>query len=50
MADALSQITTYLGPEAMQATLDGANLGASQRAEGEDTAMIEGNQEKEKEV
>ena len=34
----------------MQAILDGATLGASQRVEGEDPAMIEGNQEKEKEV
>ena len=46
----LSQITTHLGLEAMQAILDGATLGASQRAEGEDPAMIEGDQEKEKEV
>ena len=30
--------------------LDGATLGASQRAEGEDPAMNEGDQEKEKEV
>ena len=50
MADVLSQITTCLGPEAVQAVLDGATLGASQRAEGEDPAMIKGNQEKEKEV
>ena len=34
----------------MQAILDGATLGTSQRAEGEDPAMIEGSQEKEKEV
>ena len=34
----------------MQAILDGATLGAFQRAEGEDPAMIEGNQKKEKEV
>ena len=34
----------------MQAILDGATQGASQRAEGEDPAMIEGGQEKEKEV
>ena len=47
MADALSQITTCLGLEAVQAILDGATLGASQRAEGEDPAMIEGSQEKE---
>ena len=46
MADVLSQITTHLGLEAIQAILDGATLGASQRAEGEDPAMIEGNQEK----
>ena len=34
----------------MQAVLDGATLGAYQRAEGEDSAMIKGSQEKEKEV
>ena len=34
----------------MQAVLDGATLGASQRAEGEDPAVITGDQEKEKEV
>ena len=50
MADVLSWMTTCLGPEAMQAVLDGVTLGASQRAEGEDHAMIEGDQEKEKEV
>ena len=50
MADVLSRITTHLGPEAMQALLDGATLGTSQRAEGEDPAMIKGNQEKEKEL
>ena len=50
MADALSRITTCLGLEAMQAVLDGATLGASQRAEGEDLVMIKGSQEKEKEV
>ena len=50
MADVLSQITTGLGPEAMQAVLDRATLGASKRAEEEDPPMIKGNQEKEKEV
>ena len=50
MADVLSQITTCLGPEAMQSVLDGATLGATQRAEGEDPAVVEGDQEKEKEV
>ena len=34
----------------MQAILDGATLGTSQRAEGEDPAVIKGSQEKEKEV
>ena len=50
MVDMLRQITTHLGPEAMQIILDGATLGTSQRAEGEDPAMIENDQEKEKEV
>ena len=50
MADTLSWITTCLGSEAVQAILDGATLGASQRVEGEDPAVVEGNQEKEKEV
>ena len=46
----LSQITTHLGPEAMQSVLDGATLGAVQSAEGENPTMVEGDQEKEKEV
>ena len=46
MADALSQITTHLGPEVVQAILDGATIGAPQRAEGEDPAVIEGDQQK----
>ena len=50
MADVLSQITSCLGPEAIQAVLDGAMIGASQRAEGEDLAVIEGDQQKEKEI
>ena len=50
MADVLSQITTCLGMEAMQSVLDGATLGAAQRAEGDDPAMIVGDQEKEKEI
>ena len=50
VADVQSQITTCLGPEAVQAVLDGATLGASQRSEGEDPAVIKGNQEKEKEA
>ena len=50
MADALSRITTHLGMEAVQAVLDGATIGAPQRAEGEDPAVIKGDQQKEKEV
>ena len=34
----------------MQSILDGATLGATQRAEGDDPAVVEGVQEKEKEV
>ena len=40
VADALSQIMTRLGPEAVQSILDGATIGAPQRAEGEDPAVI----------
>ena len=50
VADTLSRIATHLGPEAVQAILDGATIGASQRAEGEDPAVIKGNQQREKEV
>ena len=50
VAGTLSWITTHLGPEAMQSILDGATLGAAQRTKGEDPAMVEGDQEKEKEV
>ena len=50
MADVLSRITTHLCPEAVQAILDGSIIGASQRAEGEDIAVIKGDQEREKEV
>ena len=50
MADVLSQITTHLGLEAMQAILDGATIGTSQRAEREDPAVIKGNQQREKKV
>ena len=50
MADALSRVTTHLGLEAVQAVLDGATMGTSQRAEGEDPAIIEGDQQMEKEV
>ena len=50
MADELSQITTCLRPEAVQAILDGATIGASQRAEGENPTVIKGDQQREKEV
>ena len=50
MADMLSQITTHLGLEAIQSILDGATLGAAQRAKGGYPAMVEADQEKEKEV
>ena len=50
MANVLSQIPTHLTPEDMQSILDGATLGPTQREEGEDPAMVEGDQEKEKEV
>ena len=49
MADALSWITTHLGPEAVQSILDGAAIGDPQRA-GEDPAVIKGDQQKEKEL
>ena len=50
VADALSQITSHLGSEAMEAVLDGATIGTSQSAEGEEPAVIEGDQQREKEV
>ena len=50
MADALRQVTTCLEPEAVQAVLDGATVGTSQRAEGENPAIIESDLQLEKEV
>ena len=50
MADALSQITTCLGPEAVQAILDGAAIGAPQRAEGKNPTVIKSDQQREEEV
>ena len=35
VANALSQVTTHLEPETVQAILDGATVGTSQRAERE---------------
>ena len=50
MADALSWVIAHLRPEAVQAVLDGATVGTSQRAERENPAIIEGDQQLEKEV
>ena len=49
VADVLHQMTTHLGSEAMQAVLDEATIGTSQRV-GKDPTVIEGDQEREKEV
>ena len=49
-ADALSQVTTHLEPEAVQAVLDGAAMGASQRAERENPAIVKNDQQLEEEV
>ena len=50
VADALSWVTTCLKLEAVKAVLDGATMGASQRVEGENPAVIENDQQLEKEV
>ena len=50
MTDAFSRVTTCLEPEAVQAILDGATVGTSQRAEGENPAIIESDQQLEQEV
>ena len=50
MADTLSWVTTHLELEAVQAILDGATVGASQRVKGENPAIIESDQQLEKEV
>ena len=50
VADVLSQVTAHLEPEAVQAVLDGATMGTSQRAEKENPAVIEGDQQLEQEV
>ena len=50
MVDALSWVTTHLESEAVQAVLDGTTVGTSQRAEGENPAIIESDQQLEKEV
>ena len=50
MADVLSQIITCLSPEAVQSILDGVALGTTQRADGYDPAVVEGDYGIEKEV
>ena len=50
VADALSQVTTRLQPEAVQAILDGAAIGTSQWAERESPAIIKNKQHLEQEV
>ena len=50
VVDALSQITTHLGPKALQFFLDGVTLGMAHRAEGHDPTVVEGDHNKEKEV
>ena len=50
MEDTLSWLKTHLEPEAVQAILDVATMGTSQRAEGENPAIIESDQQLEKEV
>ena len=50
VADALSWVTTHLEPETVQAILDGATMGTSQRAERENPAIIKSDQQLEQEV
>ena len=50
VADALSWVMAHLGLETVQAVLDRATVGTSQRAEREDPTVIEGDQQLEKEV
>ena len=50
MADALSQVTTHLELETVQAVFDGATVGTSQRVERENQAIIKSDQQLEQEV
>ena len=50
MADALSWVTTHLELEAVQAILDGATVGTSQRVERENPDVIKSDQQLEQEV
>ena len=50
MADTLSWVMAHLEPEAVQAVLDGASVGTSQRAERENPTVIKIDQQLEQEV
>ena len=50
MADALSWVTVCLGLEAVQAVLNGATVGTSWSAQRENPAIINGDEQLEKEV
>ena len=50
MADALSWVTACLRLEEVQAVLDGATMGTSQRANRENPAVIKSDQQLEREV
>ena len=50
VADALSWVTTLLEPETVQAVLDGATMGTSQRVERENPVIIKSDQQLEQEV
>ena len=40
VADALGQITTHLGPKAVQSVLDGMTLGTAHQTEGHNPSMV----------
>ena len=50
VVDILSQITTHLGPEAVQSILHGVTLGMAHRTEGHNPSVVEGDHNIEKEV
>ena len=50
MADVLSQITTYLNPDAVRSIVDRITLGAAHWAEIQDPAVVEGDHNLEQEV
>ena len=50
IADVLSQITTCLGPKAVQSIIDGVTLATAERAEGHDPPVVECDHNIEREV